>query len=582
MFKNISLFSLSLLMFLPTWVESDAEDTPVNSITTPKWFYRDAPPKKSVRTKYSDFVFNGNEINVSLAFSNRSVPSTFYGAVVGLNETFPKTELLRQLPLSLVKIGGSDYSRFNWIDGILNPTIPATEETIANPPRYFEKHLNVVEKVKIARSMGADVILQVNLLGYKPTVNPGGGGYTLSTVDTAKDAYALVKYLNGEKKLNIKYFVMDNEPLIWSGTHWDLYPKPISANLFLERFIKTVVAMRQAQKEISGNAYDIKIIGPEESQTWSWFQTFSEEDCVSTNSATGEVKCYYNNSDQFENFLEYFLYILGKVEQGELAELNPQKFRLIDYFSIHAYPLFRSSYQDPDSFITTPQGAQDIEGYLNAIALWNSDEANLYDQVFPRRSINFFNWLNGKIQQHYPGLKLAVTEFGIDSGALIDYHPLLRPLYNAEFMAIAIANNVDIFNISYLNASSFNPNSWALISEGHKTIPTFHSMSLMVRFYQGKLLQVSTKYNSRDVNAKKLTAYATYSNDGFINLLTFNRSNEAVCADLNFVKENQNREILGKCFPPLTMTILRIPIKKEAKNIDCYQYGQQELQVRSL
>jgi len=58
----------------------------------------------------------------------------------------------------------------------------------------------------------------------------------------------------------VKYYIMDNEPSIWQGTHRDVHPKGASQDEFLARFIDYASMV----KSVDPSAM---IVGPEE---WSW------------------------------------------------------------------------------------------------------------------------------------------------------------------------------------------------------------------------------------------------------------------------------------------------------------------------
>jgi hypothetical protein len=120
----------------------------------------------------------------------------------------------------------------------------------------------------------------------------------------------------------VKFFAIEMN-LFTASTHRDFIAKPITADQYINRYAQVVLAMRKAQEEISGNANDIKIVGPEESQSWNWYQTEAEGDCKD-GSRPGERICSYGQGAQkFSDFLSYFLARLNEIEND--STLNPKK-----------------------------------------------------------------------------------------------------------------------------------------------------------------------------------------------------------------------------------------------------------------
>jgi hypothetical protein len=154
------------------------------------------------------------------------------------------------------------------------------------------------------------------------TVNPAGGGKAL--VDGNPDLYLtnwpadstvaiLDKWFGAEglgyDKTWYRYWSMDNEPEIWSGTHDDVMKTQIPAEEFMQLYFKVAKAARAKYPEI-------KLSGPVPANEWQWYRYGS--DGIPYN---GKKYCW----------LEYF--ILRMAEEEKASGI-----KLLDVLDIHYYP----------------------------------------------------------------------------------------------------------------------------------------------------------------------------------------------------------------------------------------------------
>jgi hypothetical protein len=113
----------------------------------------------------------------------------------------------------------------------------------------------------------------------------------------------------GYDKNKLRYWTMDNEPEIWSGTHDDIMPTQLSAEAFLQSYFAIAKKARMSYP-------DIKLAGPVPATEWQWY---------SWNNAkiTANGKSYV--------WLEYFI---KRVAEEQAAS----GLRLLDVIDIHSYP----------------------------------------------------------------------------------------------------------------------------------------------------------------------------------------------------------------------------------------------------
>jgi hypothetical protein len=154
------------------------------------------------------------------------------------------------------------------------------------------------------------------------TVNPAGGSDALVEGDTslylenwnADSTTGILDHWfgNGGVGLNpdkIRYWNMDNEPEIWSGTHDDVYPTQPEAETFMQSYIAVA-------KKARAKYPDIKLMGPVPCDEWQWYNW-------------NGYKVNYNGKDYV--WLEYFILRIAE-EQQESG------IKLLDVLDIHFYP----------------------------------------------------------------------------------------------------------------------------------------------------------------------------------------------------------------------------------------------------
>ncbi|MFT3925231.1 MAG: glycoside hydrolase family 44 protein [Myxococcales bacterium] len=193
----------------------------------------------------------------------------------------------------------------------------------------------------------------------------------------------LVAYLRKQRPQAKLLFALDNEPELWSHTHAEVFPKPVTyADLW-----KRNHEFAKAAKE-----------------TWPGIETL------------GFVSYGYLGFTSLQNapdaggrvFVDWYL------DQAKAAHKSFGS-RLIDYLDVHWYPEAQGGGQRIVSDITTPEVVYAREQAPRS--LW---DAKYEEKSWIRDSaggpINLLNWLQGKIDSHYPGTKLALTEWNFGAG----------------------------------------------------------------------------------------------------------------------------------------------------------------------
>jgi hypothetical protein len=503
-----------------------------------------------------------DKITVHLNDTGQVITKAFYGSQLDSGSPVPLQSLLDELQLGMLRIGGNEYDVFNW----------KTKKTIASNGEIrtingFEDLANSLKQYKI------DGIFQVNLTGFEPQASVTGNSNKRTF--TPQSAYEMVKYLNGNLHLNISNFCLGNEFSIWHETHSQVWPTKdgISADEFIDRYIDYVVAIKRAQKEISGNPDDIKIWGPEISTSWlDWNTGNFSQDCDWSN-IPGQVVCSYGKG-KFDHFIPYFLNRLKIAENDKI--INPSGFKLLDYLTIHYYPNFRTKISDPHSVITNETGRQLVAEILEATRVLNDTTYinNIDISSFRKIGPNIIGRTNDWIKKNYPGAKLAINEFAVDSDYRSNsYHPIIRQLYMADSLGILANENVAFVNQFILSSDKATDVPWSMIANGNERQNLFYMYKMYTNYFKGTVLKVDDSFG--DV----VNAYATSEGD-LVKLVIVNKDPMARKVKI-YLEDGSSKKIATYSIPGWSTSVMVID-KTQAipsRKYGVYQYGAIEMGI---
>jgi hypothetical protein len=212
----------------------------------------------------------------------------------------------------------------------------------------------------------------------------------------------------GLKQEGIKYWNMDNEPEIWSGTHDDVMPSQVSPQEFMQRYIALA-------KKARAKFPDIKLVGPVTANEWQWYNW--------------DGKPITENGKSYP-WLEYFIKTIAEEQQKSGV-------RLLDVLDIHFYPgtkkvedivqlhrvFFDRNYNFPEA-----NGVKTINGgYDNGITK---------EYIFSRCN----DWLAQYLGTAH-GVTLGMTETGIDESIA----PSVTAVWYASIVGEFMKNGVELF-----------------------------------------------------------------------------------------------------------------------------------------
>ena len=245
---------------------------------------------------------------------------------------------------------------------------------------------------------------------------------------------------------SIRYWDMDNEPEIWSGTHDDVMPTQCTAEEFMQKYFKVAKAARAKYP-------DIKLVGPVPANEWQWYN-YSGGSKIN-----GTSYCW----------LEYFIKRIADEEKAT-------GIRLLDVIDIHYYPgstdaatclqfhrvFFDRSYVYPEA-----NGVHSITGG------WDTSINKEY--VLGRCA----DWLT-----KYMGANHGVT-FGVTETGMASTNANVQALWYASTMGEFMKNGVEIFT-----PWSWNTGMW-------------EALHLFSRYNKGNYVQATSQ------NETLVSAYPT-------------------------------------------------------------------------
>lgn len=523
--------------------------------------------------KYS--TINAKEINFKIPFGNVVKNNSIEGNVtVNLNSTdkakikigkdfygadshgfsqLPPSTFVAPLQLGYVKLGGSLHATYNWKYNIYyqDHTVRRVYAPLIQRLEYIKKEYRV------------EPMFEVNMLGLQADIGQEGA-YVLRNTADAEHAANAIRFINGTHKLGLKHITMGNEP--FESEEYNNIHVP-SADEYIDKYIDYAMALRAAQEEISGNSNDIKLWGPELNTGWTNWQTNAVPDCVFDYDQIGSVVCSYGNG-KFKDFIPYFLSRIAEFEKDKVK--NPKGHKMLDYLTIHYYPLFRTKFQDTTSILRDSSGNQNVPAMLESVNVWDSESyINKYDSSSPKRMApNLVSRFKGWAKQNYPDVKFSVTEFGIDSVDGINYHPIVRPLYLADFVGRAASAGMDVLINSFLQGGDVS-NSWAMIDKGKKT-KIYYIYSLFTNYFLGEILE------STDDVGDLVNSYSVKTPTG-TNVFLVNKDAKDRGTVVRFKSGNETGVIAQVVLPAWSLTVLEVP--ESRTEILVHQYGAKEMGI---
>ncbi len=363
-------------------------------------------------------------VNVDANANRKAINPNIYGlAMAGTSD-------IVALNAPINRVGGNSTSTYNWQQDAINLGNDWYFETwLQNTPltpgKYGDDYINNTH----AAGVGAEPMITIPMLKYigklgannsevwsfsvakygaqsgaDPWNSDAGNGVSASTgqniVNEPTDASMLNSLATQQAWLQhllttwgpsttvngVKYYILDNEPSIWSGTHRDVHPGPET----YEELYNDIVSYAGAIRAADPNA---KIAGPEE---WTWWAMYLSG--LDQANGTDATNSDYNAHSQ----TYYYPWLLQKLAAYEKTTGT----KLLDILTVHCYNAI-------------PDGSDDS---ASGQATRNQETRILWDPTFhdpswetssgiqggiPNWIPTMRNWVN----QYYPGLQIGCTEY---------------------------------------------------------------------------------------------------------------------------------------------------------------------------
>ena len=195
-------------------------------------------------------------------------------------------------------------------------------------------------------------------------------------------------------KRSVDMYILDNEPMLWPGTHRDVHPEPTSYDELLARTIEYGTAIREADP-------DAVIAGPAE---WGWTgYMYSDKDMANGGTSARPDRRAHGDMP----VVAYYLKALAEHEKKTGV-------RILDVFDLHSYPQAEGVFSD----------AADANKALLRIRstrmLW---DPTYVDESWIAEPVRLLPRMHEWIDQSYPGRGISIGEWNFGgerhmSGAL--------------------------------------------------------------------------------------------------------------------------------------------------------------------
>lgn len=191
----------------------------------------------------------------------------------------------------------------------------------------------------------------------------------------------------------LRFYLLDNEPSIWHGTHRDVHPAGAKMAEIRQRMIDYGAMV----KSLDPGAL---VVGPEE-WGWSGYLLSGYDQQYGATHGWG-----YLPDSAAHNNVNYVPWLLSQLHQYQLTSGK----RVLDVFSLHFYP-------QGGEFSNDTSTAMQLRRNRSTRALW---DPNYVDASWINARVKLIPRMKTWTAAYYPGLKTAITEYNWGAEAHIN------------------------------------------------------------------------------------------------------------------------------------------------------------------
>jgi hypothetical protein len=310
---------------------------------------------------------------------------------------------------TVMRSGGNRLTAYNWETNASNAGSDYQFQNDNYLSSSTEPAKPILDGVKQAQQQGAAAIVTIPLVDYVSGDTKGGGdvrnsgsdylmtrfkqskaekGMPFAAMPDTSDGFVyqdeFVNFIKTKAPQGSRVmFSMDNEPDLWSSTHLEVHPKPVTYAELWDRNQRYASAVKSVWPEA-------EVLG---------FVSYGWNGYTSLQNAPDAMG---------RNFIDWYL------DQAKAGEASAGK-RLIDYLDLHWYP----EAQGGGTRIIEKNNTADV------VAAREQAPRSLWDKSYNEKSwihdnvsgpIYLVPRLLARIDQHYSGTKLAFTEWNYGGG----------------------------------------------------------------------------------------------------------------------------------------------------------------------
>jgi hypothetical protein len=375
----------------------------------------------SVRIWVSQAQGTGVTITIDAAANRRAINPNIYGVA------YATTTELSDLNSPLNRSGGNATSQYNWLLNCDNRGSDFYFESLDSGGSTSGKLSD--DFIAANKSVGAQSMVTIPLIGWVAKVPPNRG--KLASFSIAKygpqtgsdfmyfpDAGNGVRASDGQfvtgndpndantpsdsqfqlgwmqhlttrwgtaSNGGLRYYLMDNEPSLWSWTHRDVHPTGPTMDEIRDKII-------DYGSKVKTNDPSAVVVGPEE---WGWngyfYSGFDQQ--------WGGLHGWNNLPDRAaHNGADYLPWVLEQLHQHDIQVGQ----RSLDVFAVHWYP------QGGEAFSNDVSPAMSMLRNRSTRSLW---DPNYTDQSWINSRVQLIPRIQGWVNTYYPGLQTGITEY---------------------------------------------------------------------------------------------------------------------------------------------------------------------------